>query len=205
MKNTELKTAVVSLAVMVIMAIGASVPAQEAEGMENDLPPGMTAEDMATWQQAITPGPEHARLAAMAGSWTFQGTFWMAPDAPPMESTGTAERTMILGGRVLVEKVKSEFQGEAFEGIAMTGFDNVSGTYWGTWADNMSTGLMVSTGTCTDGGCEFTGTYNDPIIGGAKIVRVVMTAEPDREVHQSFEQGPAGEFMAMQLVYTRTK
>ena len=38
--------------------------------------------------------------------------------------------------------------GMPFTGHGMRGYDNVSGKYWSTWNDSMSTGMMVSEGTC---------------------------------------------------------
>ena len=170
--------------VIVGWAAGALAAEPEAAG---ELPPGMTAEQMAAWQKAMTPGAHHAELAAMAGDWSFSGTFWMAPDAPPQESKGVVHRTMVLGGRVMTETVVSEMMGEKFEGLGMMGFDNVSGMYWGTWNDNMGTGLMTSTGTCTAGKCEFKGSYNCPMIGGPKTIRMTSVQEPNREVHVAFQ------------------
>jgi len=181
--------------------------AQEGGGGEGDLPPGVTPEMAAAWQKAASPGPPHQWLTEMAGSWTFVGTFWMDPNAPPMTSTGTAEREMALGGRVLVEKVHSEMMGDVFEGMGLTGYDNVSGEYWGTWNDNMGTGVMTSTGTCTDdGACEFTATWNDPMVGGPKTVRMTVQSKGGGEVHAMYEKAPDGqEFKSMELVYTRAK
>ena len=65
-----------------------------------------------------------------------------------MEDTGTATRSVALGGRVLVEEVDSSMMGMPFTGHGMMGFDNVSGKYWSTWNDSMSIGIMVSEGTC---------------------------------------------------------
>jgi hypothetical protein len=207
MRISKLRMVIVLAVVAMVVTPCVVVLAQEAEAPQGDeLPSGMTAEDMAAWQKATAPGPEHEMLAGMAGNWTFEGTFWMAPGAPPMESKGAAERRMILGGRVLAEKVRSEFMGEVFEGFGMTGFDNVSGSYWGTWVDNMGTGLMVSSGECAeDGSCEFTGTYNDPMLGGPKTVRMTLKAEPDREVSEMFEQGAEGEFQSARMIYTRVQ
>jgi hypothetical protein len=205
MSSARQTASAIATAFVMILVAGGVFAASEQAADQAELPPGMTAEDMAKWQKASSPGPEHEMLAEMAGSWTFKGTFWMAPDAPPMESTGTAERKMILGGRVLVEKVKSEFQGEPFEGQSMTGFDNVAGQYWGTWVDNMGTGIMLSTGSCTEERCEFTASYNDPMLGGSKKVRMTMTSDGDVETHQTFEPGPDGEFKSMELVYTRVE
>jgi len=64
-----------------------------------------------------------------------------------MEETGTATRSMTLDGRVLVEDVSSSMMGSPFTGHGMMGYDNVTGKYWSTWNDSMSTGLMVSEGT----------------------------------------------------------
>jgi hypothetical protein len=114
---------------------------------------------------------------------------------------------MTLGGRVLVERVKSQMMGSEFEGFGMTGFDNVSGKYWGTWNDNMGTGLMISDGTCAeDGTCEFVGSWNDPMVDGPKTARMTMQAEPGREVHAMYDKAPDGtEFKSMELVYTRAE
>lgn len=172
-------------------------------------PSAMSAEEqemMAAWTRALTPGEPHRELAAMAGSWTFEGTFWMAPGAPPMQSAGTAERTVLLGGRVLQETVRSTMFGQPFEGLGFTGYDNVTGAYWATWTDNMSTGVMISTGSCAEKRCAFTGSYNDPMTGKARSVRMTSRHEQDREVHEMFDTGPDGvEFKGMELVYSRKK
>lgn len=172
---------------------------------EGELPPGMTPEIMQAWAAAATPGAEHARLAEMAGHWTFTGTFMMVPGGPTETATGTAERTLILGGRVLVEKVASQMFGQPFEGQGMTGYDNVSGEYWGTWNDNLGTGVMVSSGTCADDGtCEFIGTWNDALVGGPKSARMTTSSDGDTETHAMYDKGPDGkEFKSMELVYRR--
>ena len=73
---------------------------------------------------------------------------WHEPGGPADEESGTATRTMALDGRVLVEDFKGTMMGNPFSGHGMTGYDNVSGKYWSTWTDSMSTGLMISQGTC---------------------------------------------------------
>ena len=65
-----------------------------------------------------------------------------------MEDSGTATRSMALDGRVLVEDVDCTMMGAPMTGHGMTGYDNVSGKYWSTWTDSMSTGIMVSQGIC---------------------------------------------------------
>ena len=175
-------------------------------------PPPMSPEQQAALQailKAMAPGPEHQSLAAGVGSWTFKGRFWDARDAAPTESSGTAERTMLLGGRVEMEKLTSEFMGMPFEGLGLTGFDNVTGKYWSTWIDNMSTGVMLSTGSCdlAAGICRFDGSYSDPVSGKVKAIRMEMRrVSPDEEVARSYETGPdGGERLTMEMTYTRRK
>jgi hypothetical protein len=129
---------------------------------------------------------------------------WMAPGAPPSVSKGTAERSMILGGRVMVEKVTSEMLGQPFEGFGMTGYDNVSQKYWGTWNDNMMTGQMSSTGTCAAGKCDFQMTAWDPVTGKLSSSRMTSEHTGNRELHVMYGPGPDGkEFKMMELAYTR--
>jgi hypothetical protein len=161
---------------------------------------------MESWQKAMTPGPEHAELAAMAGNWSFESTWWVTPGAPPEKSSGTVERSMLLGGRVLMEQVEGTMLQLPFEGVGMMGFDNVTGKWWGTWSDNMGTGMMSTTGSCADKKCEFTGSYNDPMTGGLKTMRMTSEHGPDRETHVMYDKGADGKEMKVgEMVYTRKK
>ena len=164
---------------------------------------------MQAYLKAMAPGPEHRWLAAAVGSWTFHGKFWDGAGGAPTESSGTAERSLALGGRILVEKVVSEVMGMPFEGLGMTGYDNVSGQFWSTWNDNLSTGVMISTGNCdlAAGGCRFAGSYSDPITGKVKSNRMETTrVSPDEEVSRAWETGADGaERLTMELTYTRRK
>ncbi len=205
MRNRRLLSALVFACTATLAGAGAAW-AQQHEGHEM---PEMSAEDkamMEAMERAATPGPQHAMLAGMAGDWTFEGTFWMAPDQPPMQSTGTAERTMALGGRVLVEKVTSSFMGEPFEGHGMTGYDNVTGQYWGAWMDNASTALMTSTGSCDQGKCEWHSTIVDPTTGQPAKMRMTSEHGADSELHRAYEVGADGaERLSMEFRYKRAQ
>ena len=188
------------------LAGAGTVRAQEHEGHEM---PHMSAEEMAmmeAMERAGTPGPQHAMLAGMAGDWTFEGKFWMSPDQEPMAASGTATRTMIMGGRVLVEKVTSSYMGQPFEGQGMLGYDNVAGSYWSTWIDNMSTALMTSTGSCAENACEFHATMTDPMTGEPARMRMTSEHAPDSELHRGYEIRADGqERLTMEFKYTRAR
>ena len=177
--------------------------------LAQDAAPKMSPEQaamMQAYQQAGALGAPHAALAKMAGSYDLAIRSWEAPGAPPTVETGTATRTMALGGRVLVEDVQSQMHGQAFTGHGMHGYDNVSGKHWSTWNDSMSTGVMVSEGDCTaEGACTFTGSWNDPVTKGKINARMTSKwTSPKVEVFEMFGPGPDGkEIQIMDITYTK--
>ena len=181
-----------------------ATPALAQEGA-----PPMSAEEkaaMEAYMKAATPGPEHAALAKMAGSYALKIRSWTRPGAPPFESTGTAVRRMILGERVMVEDVTATMMGQPFTGIGMHGYDNVSGRHWATWNDNMGTGLMVSEGQCdAKGACTFAGSWYDPMAKGKVTARMTTRwTAPDTELFEMHGPGPDGkEMKMMEITYTR--
>ena len=156
--------------------------------------------------KAGTPGPEHKRLASTAGTYNVKMKNWHEAGGSAMEETGTATRTMALDGRVLVEQFQGTMMGSAFTGHGMMGYDNVTGKYWSTWNDSMSTALMVSEGTCDARmACMFTGSWNDPIKKAPVKTRMTTRwTNPTTEVFEMY--GPdkkGGETKMMELTYTR--
>lgn len=186
------------------LALLAAVPALAQDPTAN-MTPEQKAE-MEAYVKAGTPGEAHAALARMAGSYDLAIKSWHTPDGPPMEEKGTATRTMALDGRVLVEDVKSQMHGQPWTGHGMHGYDNVTGKHWSTWNDSMSTGLMVSEGTCdAAGACTFTGSWNDPVKKGKITSRMTTKwTTPTTEVFEMFAPGPDGkEFRMMEITYTK--
>lgn len=181
-------------------------PAQPQQAGE---PPQMTPEqkaEMEAYQKAATPGAPHKTLAASVGTYSVKSKSWHEPGGPAIEDSGTATRTMTLDGRVLVEDVHSTMMGAPFTGHGMTGYDNVSGKYWSTWNDSMSTGLIVTHGSCdAKNSCTFTGSWNDAV---KKVpVKTRMTTRWTSPTTEIFEMyGPAKdgkEMKMMEITYTK--
>jgi hypothetical protein len=174
-----------------------------------DATPAMTPEQkamMEAMQAAGTPGEPHAALAKMAGEYDLVIRSWHEPGKDPTVEKGTATRTMTLGGRVLVEDVQASMMGQPFTGHGMHGVDNVTGKHWSTWNDSMSTGLMVSEGTCdAQGACTFTGSWNDPLTKGKVTARMTTKwTDAKTEVFEMYAPGPDGvEAKMMDITYTR--
>ena len=193
-----------SIAAAVLLAGSARA---QAAGEQPKMTPEQKAE-LEAYQKAGTPGDQHKAMAATAGSYSIKTKSWSEPGGPATEETGTAVRTMTLDGRVMVEEVSSTMMGTPFVGRGMTGYDNVSGRYWSTWNDSMSTGIMVSQGTCdAKNNCTFTGSWNDPIKKGPVTARMTTRwTSPTTEVFEMFGPGKDGkEMKMMEITYTKKK
>ena len=192
------------------VAAGMVLTATLSLAQTGNQPPQMNPEQkaaMEAYMKAATPGAPHQSLAAMAGTYDLTIKSWNAPGGPANEEKGSATRAMTLGGRVLVEDLTSSMMGTPFTGHGMTGYDNVSGKYWGTWNDSMSTGVMVSEGTCDAQGknCTFTSSWKDPV--KKTMVKARMTTKwtsPTTEIFEMYAPGKDGkEFKMMEITYTK--
>jgi hypothetical protein len=122
---------------------------------------------MEVYAKLAAPGEPHRLLAKMVGSWTTKSKGWVEPDKAPIESTGTCEQTMLLGGRYLQQEYTGEMMGSVFQGINIIGYDNHTGKYVSVWMDSMSTGIYCFEGTPSEDGRTITQetSYDDPIRG----------------------------------------
>ncbi|HYG65515.1 MAG TPA: DUF1579 domain-containing protein [Thermoanaerobaculia bacterium] len=199
--------AVLSMFVLLVTT-GGLAAAQGTQEKAQEKPAGgapqMSPEEMQAMVAAATPGEAHKRMAQMAGNWTYTMTMWMAPGQPPMETTGTIESSMVLGGRYLQSTYKGNIMGQPFEGRGTDAWDNVSKEYIGTWMDNMGTGIMVTRGKCDDPACKkmtATGEMNDPMTGGPVKVKMVTThIDKDNFKFEMFmDHGEHGEMKTMEV------
>lgn len=192
-----------SLALAALLPVGALAQDQAAQA------PAVTPEQQAmmeAYQKAGTPGEPHAALKKMEGSYDLTITSWEAPGAPPTVETGTATRKMILGDRVMAEHTEAKMHGQPFSGHGMHGYDNVTGKHWSTWNDSMSTGVMVSEGSCDAAmACTFTGSWNDPVSKGKTTARMTTRwTDANTEVFEMYAPGPDGkEMKMMEIVYRK--
>ncbi len=176
-------------------------------------PPQMTPEQQAmmeAWQKASTPNDKHRQLISeFEGTWNARMTAWMDPSAPPMVESGKSVHTAVLGGRQLRMDYSGHFMGQPYEGVGYTGFDNVTGKYFSTWSDNMSTGLFVAQGSYDPATKLYTyhATMNDPTQDGAPVpVRETMRfIDKDHAVFEMYETRDGKERKSMQIEYERVK
>jgi hypothetical protein len=192
----------VSMTAIALLFAG-PLAAQEATAPQ--MTPEMQAM-MEAFQKAGAPGAEHRKLASLAGTYDLTIKSWHAPGSEPTTDTGTATRKMILGDRVMVEEVTSQMMGQPFTGHGMHGYDNVTGKHWATWNDSMSTGVMISEGSCDAKlMCTFTGSYHDPITKKPQTARMTTRwTDANTEVFEMYAPGQDGkEMKMMEITYKK--
>ena len=163
---------------------------------------------MEAWMKAATPGEFHAHLNPLAGKWSQEVKWWMAPGIPPQVSTGTSEYEWIMGGRYLLSKVRGDMAGQPFEGLGILGYDNYKKKYTSVWLDNMGTMIMTSLGTCDESGkvINMAGTFDDVGTGkpNQKFRTICRVISNDKNVFEMYMPAPDGtEFKTLEITYTR--
>lgn len=165
-----------------------------------------TQEQINAWQAYMTPGENHAILARDAGTWKTEMTTYMEPNSPPIKSVGTAEITMILGGRYQHSVYKGDMMGMPFEGISVVGYDNTKKIFATSWIDNAGTGLMIMEGKWDTPGKVITyiGTTVDPVSGKDMKVRQVLHLESEKSQYMEMYMTENGkERKSMELRMTK--
>ena len=166
----------------------------------------MSEEDMmAAYMEMIAPDENHKWLAQMAGSWNYEMAHRMAPEAPWEKVLGTADYTIEMGGRYLVQKVHAEMMGIPFEGAGTTAYDKVAGQYISTWYDSFGTGIMIFKGQREGNTYISSGEYMDPMTMTTQIHRMVVSVESDNKHKMEYFVTPKGgeEFQSLTIKYTR--
>jgi hypothetical protein len=196
------RTLLSGLALASLLALPAVAQDQEKKEMAHEHG-GMDKAAMEAMMKAATPGDHHKALGRYAGDWTFTNKFWMDPSQPAQESSGTMHGEWMLGNRFMHTIYKGDMGGMAFEGHAVEGYDNTAKQYQGTWVDNMSTGIMYSTGTCDEAHkvCSSNSDFMDPASGQKMSSRSVVTWSGDDAFKMEMYMKPASgqEMKVMEL------
>ena len=204
-----------SLVIMLVVAFGVvagisinSIAKEEVAGKEAEKKSAADqAAFMEAWIKAGEPGKVHARLAESVGKWKVENKSFEKPGEPEV-TYGSAEIRTIFGGRYLEEKFKGEYQGQPFEGIGYTGYDNLGEKYVFTWMDSMSTGIAVMEGTY-DPKTQTTvaiGEMSAP--GGTKMKMRSVTRDVNKDLRimEMYMPGPDGkEIKSFEMTYKRVK
>jgi uncharacterized protein DUF1579 len=149
------------------------------------------------------PGPEHARLKTLEGTWDALTT-----TSDGKKSKAEASYKMECGGLWLTSDFKGEFEGAPFQGKGMDTYDAAKKKYVGIWVDSMMTAPLIMEGTHDESSKTTTMTGECPGPDGKPMKMKGISKEIDND-HMTFEMymvGPDGkEAKMMTIAYERRK
>ncbi len=166
----------------------------------------------AEMMKAMQPGPMHEWLKHFEGEWDTTVKSFQSPGGEPQVMKMHTSSTMAMGGRYLLAKVTGEIDmgpmGKVpFEGLSTMGYDNMQKKFISTWYDNMSTGMMIETGTVDGAGKVLTlegENWNMFTNGMAKSKSVTTVIDDKTHKLEMWSVGPDGKMMkSMEIEYVK--
>jgi len=196
-----------------LLAQDSAAQPKESAGKADGKKPG-EADMMAMMMEMAKPGENHQRMQKLVGTWSYTSKWWMSPDAPPSESSGTTVTRAVMDGRYLLSDHTGKMQMPGpdgkpmdmeFKGMAIEGYDNAKKKYVASWIDNMGTGIMNLEGTYDPATKTLTYLADyEPMPGmKTKIKEVVTRIDDDHHRLEFFENQGGKEVKTMQIDYAR--
>src|SRR3954471_3253469 len=93
---------------------------------------------------------DHARLAAMVGTWDVEMSLWTRPNAPPLVTKGTSTIRALFDGTFIEEKIEGSMGGTPFTTMAWTGYNNSSHQYEATRIASTNPARIAESGVWDD-------------------------------------------------------
>lgn len=168
-----------------------------------------SADPMKAWQDFMTPGEHHKKLAMEVGTWEGEVTQWMDPTAPPTKTKASNVVTMAMNGLYQIGNFSSSMMGMPMTGQSTTGYDNAKKMYVLYWIDNLGSGIVKMTGFFneTTKTLNLKGTQTDPMSGGDSEIReVIKWIDNDSYIMTMYGAGMDGKEMKfMEGTFKRKK
>jgi hypothetical protein len=95
-----------------------------------------------------------------------------------------------------------------FEGMSITGYDNMQKKYCLFWIDNTSTAFNLFSGNYDPAKKAFayTSKWENPMGGTTSVRMTIRVVSPDEHIQEMYMPGPDGkDYKSMEIVYTRVK
>lgn len=176
-----------------------------ANDPKNDKP--MSHEEMMeVYTKLATPGEPHKLFTSLTGSWTTKTKEWMDPQKPAVESTGSADIKLLLGGRFLQQEITGSMHGKPYSGIWTVAYDNLLKQYVSTWIDTMSTQIFIMNGTANADGKTITLTGQHAEVGGGYMAHRAIWKIVDGNAQEFIMYGThhgGDEMKMLEVIYTR--
>jgi hypothetical protein len=210
--------AIVSLALSAALVIPAA--AEDKAPGKTDAPAGASdkkpsdGDMMAMMMEMAKPREPHKQMQGLVGTWSYTSKWWMSPDAPPNESSGTMVTRSIMDGRYLISEHTGKFQMPGpdgkmivseFKGMAVEGYDNAKKKFVASWIDNMGTGIMNLEGTYDPAKKALTYYAEYEALPGmkTKLREVITKTDENHRTMEFFEDRGGKDVKTMQIDYAR--
>jgi Protein of unknown function (DUF1579) len=173
--------------------------------------------DMPAWARRGLPGPSHAALNPLAGTWRVQKSLYIAVgtrDRPAESSDLVARRDWVAGGRYLHDVTEGTVAGGPYWRLGLLGYSTMDERYEWITVDATNANMMIYLGaprTAEQTPISMAGVFTDQGVLGEETVgkpvgmrTVIRIESEDRHVMELYLTPPgADELLADRSVYTR--
>ena len=151
------------------------------------------------------PGPEHARLTALSGTWDVELTFWLQPGTPAMVSRGVSTIRPLFDGSFIEEKIEGTLRGAPFTTLAWTGFNTSTHQYEATRISSTNTIQIAEAGSWDEAAKRFELKGSYAMAGETWTQRTLIepTSANTMVAASYLSFGKVPEWKALEIRYTR--
>ena len=151
------------------------------------------------------PGPEHARLTALCGTWDVELAFWFKPGAAGVTSKGTSTIRPLFDGLFVEEKIEGALNGAPFTTLSWTGFNAATHQYEATRIASTNTIRIAETGAWDEQARQFELQAAYSLAGDTWTQRtVIQPTSADAMIVASYLSfGKVPEWKGVEIKYTR--
>lgn len=205
--------------VVLACVIGTSCHAIAPESAADAAAPAATRQEIPDWVRRGLPGPGHAVLKALEGTWRVEKSLYIAVgtrDEPATSNDLTCRRELLADGRFLRDVTEGTIAGGPYWRLGLLGYSTMDERYEWVTADGVNANMMIYLGKEGSGQqmpIIMSGVFTDQGVVGEKTVgkpvgqrTVIRIEDDDRHVMELYFTPPGGkEILADRSVYTRVK
>ena len=149
--------------------------------------------------------PEHARLAAMCGTWDAEMSFMFQPGRPGITTKATSTIRPLFDGLFVEETIQGMLNGTPFTTMSWTGFNTSTKQYEATRIASTNNARIAETGTFDDKTKQFELKADYPLAGDTWHQRTVIEQpSADTMIATSYLSfGKVPEWKGVEIKYSR--
>ena len=169
------------------------------------------------WAQRGLPGPGHALLKRLAGTWRVENSIYIAVgtlDKPVVSSDLICRRELMADGRHLRDLTEGTIGGGRYWRMGLLGYSNMDERYEWVTVDGFNAGMMIYLGaprTGSESAVSMSGIFTDQGVLGERTAgkpvamrTVIRIEDNDRHTFELYLTPPGEpEILADRKVYTR--